>query len=100
MTTVTIKINDKAQIRFDGECYMPDVWNDGGVECRNPANGETIFSKAKWDFIEVYASSLQHAIKAIAKYRMLEKEEYSSLKEYLDVFEKHVDDMTKALKNV
>jgi hypothetical protein len=98
MTTVTININDKVKLVFDGYSYMPFIFRKGGEEYFDPKTREKKISQDKWVDCEVYFSTVKEAIRYIARQQTLEKVEYTTLKDYLDVFENNVKELLACVK--
>lgn len=89
MTTV-IKVTDKINLIYRTHggastgCYSPQVFVKGGKEVRNPANGEMVISKDRWEDIQSYYTSLPHALRWCAQYSLDNLREPIPVEEYLD----------------
>lgn len=94
----TINLNEKAKIEFDGYSYTPHIFRKGGEEYFDPKTSTRKLTLDKWVDSECYFSSLKEALKYIARQLTLDKVEYASLKEYLDVFESNMKELVACVK--
>lgn len=91
----TIILSDKAKLEHNGDSWQPVLFKAGGSLVRNPANGDLITTKDKWDKHDCYFSSPKSALRYIAGQLCLDRAEYTSLKEYVETYEKHLKEMLK-----
>ena len=57
----TINISDKYRVQYDGQQYMPEVFDKGGVEIKVGASKGQL-SKAKWKHAGKYYGKLEHSV--------------------------------------
>jgi len=57
----TINISDKYRVQYDGQQYMPEVFDKGGVEIKVGASKGQL-SKAKWKHAGKYYGKLENAV--------------------------------------
>lgn len=92
-----IVINNESYLLQDDDQYMPYYFKKGGDMVRNPKTGETKPSEDKWIHTGTYHTSLQGAIKELAKVKVLSKEEYAFLQEYVTEYNNTYNFLTNCL---
>lgn len=93
-----IHLGDKAYLLQDEHCYMPHYFKKGGELVRVVKTGEMVESKDQYIHTGTYHVELKSAIRELAKYDVLSKEEHNSLKDYVDSFNNAYIFLEKQLK--
>lgn len=89
-----IKINSDWRVRTDSYNYIPERFDPGGEEYRNPRTGETGIKEATWRSIDCYYGTLQAALYGIMKWEKLNLgAQEVDLQDYIDQLEKMQDNL-------
>lgn len=81
-----ILLTPTAKLIADGKQFMPYYFDEGGKDVRVVGTEEMTTTKPSWKHTGTYHTDLQSAIKELARMEALKKDQYASLKEYLDVY--------------
>lgn len=66
-----INIDNNWRVRTDAYNYIPERFDAGGEEYRNPRTGKVAIKEAAWRSIDCYYGTLQGALYGIMKWEKL-----------------------------
>lgn len=95
-----INLTETTRINVDQRQYVPEYFDKGGELVRNPSTGEMVEKQSKWVSSNTFHSTLESAIKYLARVQLLKQDEYSSLKEYLDKVLETEKELMSSLKGI
>lgn len=82
-----ITLNKNWRLSYDGEVFIPEEWDEGGKEIRNPKTREVRLSESQWKKHSKYYKELKNAVKFCCAHESNNnKESYHSLQEYVEYF--------------
>jgi hypothetical protein len=93
-----ILLTPTTKLVTDGKQFMPYFFDEGGKDTRIVGTNEMTTTKPGWKHTGTYHTNLDSAIKELAKIEVLKRDQYQSLKEYLNAFKENVELLLNSVK--
>jgi hypothetical protein len=92
-----ILLTPTAKLVSDSKQFMPYFFDEGGKDVRIVGTDEMTTTKPSWKHTGTYHTDIQSAIRELARIEVLKRDQYQSLKEYLDAFKASIETMLKSV---